>query len=113
MAAVLMEVPVSLRITSDKLISKQQRVIITNDNNNASYTKSKPNDLESFSINTIDPYLDTNIDLQFQPLDIKTTPMTIETNHSPSALSNPSSLAPTPTPSTSEHCNDINSYLAS
>merc|ERR1719336_736940 len=113
MAAVLMEVPVSLRITSDKLISKQQRVIITNDNNNASYTKSKPNDLESVSINTIDPYLDTNIDLQFQPLDIKTTPMTIETNLCPAPLSNPSSLAPTLTPSTSEYCNDINSYLAS
>merc|ERR1719336_2616027 len=113
MAAVLMEVPVSLRITSDKLISKQQRVIITNDNNNASYTKSKPNDLKSFSINTIDPYLDTNIDLKFQPLDIKTTPMTIETNLCPEPLSNPSSLAPTPTPSISEHCNDINSYLAS
>merc|ERR1719336_3398390 len=113
MAAVLMEVPVSLRITSDKLISKQQRVIITNDNNNASYTKSKPNDLESVSINTIDPYLDTNIDLQFQPLDIKTTPMTIETNLCPAPLTNPSSLVPTPTPSTSEYCNDINSYFAS
>merc|ERR1712154_722788 len=58
----------------------QQRVIITNTNNHASYTKCKPNDHESFTINTIDPYLDTNIDLQFQPLNIKTTPMTIETN---------------------------------
>merc|ERR1712154_235872 len=86
----------------------QQRVIITNTNNHASYTKSKPNDHESFTINTIDPYLDTNIDLQFQPLNIKTTPMTIASNLCPSPLSNPSSLAP----STTEYCNDINSYLA-